>query len=213
MVHQSEKAMRQIGLMLLISGMCTLSAYSQPRSMVREEPGEQPPFLFFEPVNLIANDSSLSRLDIHYRIDQSFFIAVKSRDTSSPMRLMSRGEILIELFDSLEVSKGRSLQRVEIGTDRSERELPGKKWYQSVATFEAPPGRYKIVIEVDDLESERRFIDNKSTILLKRFGVASHETSTPLFIDGENMRAAPTSFTPIGFGPHLLFGSVFAGNR
>jgi GWxTD domain-containing protein len=173
---------------------------------MREEPGEPPPFLFFEPVNLIADDSSLSRLDIHYRIDQSFFIAVKDRDTSSLKSFMSRGEILIELFDSLEVSKARSLQKVEIKTDRSEREPPGKTWYQGIASFEASPGRYKIVFEIGDLESERRFIDDNSTVRLKRFGSTSRETSTPLFVDWKESQTSPKSLMSIGFGPNLLFG-------
>jgi GWxTD domain-containing protein len=198
--------MRQIRLILLVIGMCTMTAHSQPRNMMREEQGEPPPFLFFEPVNLIGSDSSLSRLDIHYRIDQSFFVAVKNRDTSSTKNLISRGEILIELFDSLESSKARFLQKVEIGTDRSDHEPPGKSWYQGIASFDAPPGRYKIVFEVDDLESERRFIGDNSKVLLKRFGATSRETSTPLFVDGENIQSTPKTLTPIAFGPNLLFG-------
>jgi len=198
--------MKQIGSMLLIMLTCSLSTLGQPRNMMREEPGEPPPFLFFESVNLLGNDSSLSRLDIHYRIDQSFFIAVKDRGTSSLKSFTSRGEVLIELFDSLEISKARSLQKVEIRTDRSERESPGKTWSQGIASFEVPPGRYKIVFEIDDLESERRFIDDKSTILLKRFGSGTRETSTPLFVDWRELQPSPKSLTPIGFGPNLLFG-------
>jgi GWxTD domain-containing protein len=69
---------------------------------------------------------------------------------------------------------------------------------------------YKIVFEVDDLESERRFIDDNSTVRLKRFGASSRETSTPLFVDWKELQTSPKSLTPIGFGPNLLFGGKAA---
>jgi GWxTD domain-containing protein len=198
--------MRAIAAMFFTVVLGTMSVYGQPRNMGRDEPGGMAPFLFFEAVNLISPDSSHSRLDIHYRIDKNFFVAVKNRDTSSTWTFMSRGEVLIELFDSLEVSRSRSIQRVEIGADRSDREPAGKTWYQDIASFELPPGLYKIVFEIDDLESERRFVDDKTTVRLKRFSSSSHETSTPLFIDWRNGKPASQSVTLIGFGPHLLFG-------
>jgi GWxTD domain-containing protein len=178
--------------------------------MMQDEPGGPPPFLFFEPLNLIATDSSLSRLDIHYRVDQNFFVAVKNRDTSSLWNFMSRGEVLIELLDSLGASKARTMQRLEIGTDRPDREPLGKKWYQGIATFEVPPGRYKIVFETDDLESERRFVDDNSTIRLKKFEAGSRGTSTPLFVDWKGGPNSVTTLIPVGFGPHLLFGKKTA---
>ena len=197
--------MRRVRLVLLCTVVCALTTHSQP-GMMRDDSGEPPPFLFYEPVNLIADDSTQSRLDIPYRIDQNFFVAVKNKDTSSPLEFASRGEILIEIFDSLEVSKARYIQKVGIGTDRPVRELPGKKWYQGIASFEVPPGSYKIVFEVDDLESERRYIDEKTVIRLKKFGKMPIEASTPLFIEWKEGQSAVSSFTPICFGPHLLFG-------
>ncbi|MBM2841425.1 MAG: hypothetical protein HW412_1953 [Bacteroidetes bacterium] len=202
--------MKAKAVLFLVMVLGTLVAESQPRIMPRDGQGEMPPFLFFEAVNLISSDSSLSRLDIHYRVERNFFVPVKSRDTSSGSQFTSRGEILIELFDSLDVSKSRSIQRVEIGVDRSEREPTEKSWYQGIASFELVPGLYKIVFEIDDLESERRYVDDKTTIRLKRFGASSRQTSTPLFVEWVDGKSAPQTVTPIGFGPHLLFGKKAA---
>lgn len=205
-----ERVMKRIGWMLLIMLSCAPGTSGQPRNMMLEEQGEPPPFLFFEPVNLLAHDSSLSRLDIHYRIDQSFFVTVKNSDTSSLSSFVSHGEVLFEVFDSAEVSKARSIQKVEIGTARSDRELPGKKWYRGIASFEIPPGRYKIVFEVDDVESERKFIDDHTTTSLRQFATASRETSTPLFVEWKDGQTSADPLVPIGFGPNLLFGKAAA---
>ncbi len=198
--------MKRITVAFIAILFCAFTAFSQPRGMMRDAPDEMPPFLFFEAVNLIATDSSLSRLDIQYRIDQNFFIAVKNRDSNSPLSFISRGEVLIDLFDSLGVSKARSIQRIEIGADNSERGPAGSKWSQGISSFQVPPGPYKIVFEIDDLESERRFTDDKYMVRLKKFGTTLRETSTPLFIDWKSGQAPLTTVTPIGFGPHLLFG-------
>ncbi|MEK9138762.1 MAG: hypothetical protein AAB393_16695, partial [Bacteroidota bacterium] len=202
--------MRQKILMIAMSTLAVLAAVGQPRNGLRNDEGDPPPFLFFEAVNLVAEDSTKSRLHIHYRIDQNFFVAVKNKDSSSPWNFASRGEILIELFDSLEVSNARSIQKIDIGADNSDRGPPGKKWYQGIASFEVPPGPYKIVFEADDLESERRFIDDKTVIRLKRFPPGSSETSTPLFVEWKSGQTMQTTLTPVGYGPHLLFGKKAA---
>ena len=202
-----EGAGMKLKVAVIISmALGTLTAYSQPRSMPGSEQGEMPPFLFLEAVNLISPDSSHSRLDVHYRIDRSFFVAVKNRDASSSWDFISRGEILIEVFDSMQVSRSRSIQRAEIGAERSEREPTEKSWYQGIASFELVPGLHKIVFEIDDLESERRYVDERTTVRLKRFGASSRETSTPLFVEWVDGKSTPHNMTPIGFGPHLLFG-------
>lgn len=201
--------MRQTALVLVIV-LCAAGASGQQRGMMRGGEEERPSSLFFEAVNLVSDDSSLSRLDIHYRIDQSFFVAVRNDDPSPESEFICRGEVLIELLDSLEVSRARSIQQVEAGSEHFDRELPGKKWYRNIASFELPPGPYKIVFEISDLESERRFVDDKSTVRLKKFTGESRETSTPLFVAWQPADSAPKVIDPVGFGPNLLFGKKAA---
>lgn len=202
-----DNTAKRMGWALVITLIYVSCTVGQPRTMMREDPEEPPPFFFFEPVNLVvAHDSSLSRLDIHYRIDQTFFVAIKNRDSSSSSAFVSRGEVLVELFDSTDVSKARSIQRIELATNQALREPEGKEWHRGMASFEVPPGRYKIVIELDDFESERRFIDDRTTITLKRFPVPSRETSTPLFVEWKLGQTTTDTLVPVGFGPNLLFG-------
>ena len=202
--------MKRITLMLVMF-LVTLGASGQQRSMMRGgEEDQRPSILFFEAVNLFSGGSSLSRLDLHYRIDQSFFIAVRNQDPSPQSEFICRGEVLIELLDSLEVSRARSIQQVEAASEHSDRELPGKKWYRNIASFELPPGQYKIVFEINDLESERRFVEDKSTVRLKRFAGTSSEMSTPLFVTWQGDNSDAHVLDPIGFGPNLLFGKKAA---
>lgn len=201
-----EVGMLHKSLVALIALLLPLAGVAQPRGgMPGDEPGEQrTPFFFFELVNLVGDDSSLARLDIPYRIDQSFFIAVV--DPHSRAGFVSRGDLLIELVDSLGVSVSRHMESIEIETDKAEGEIPGQKWHRGIASFQVPPGPYKIILEIDDRESERRHIDNNARIRLRRLTGDQHETSTPLFILRPRENAHISQVTPVGFGPHLRYG-------
>jgi GWxTD domain-containing protein len=193
-------------LVVLLVLLLPRSGWTQPRGgMPGEEPGEQrAAFLFFEPINLIADTPTLSRLDIPYRIDQSFFVAVVNQKAGPGF--VSRGDVLIELVDSLGISKSRYMESIEIDTDKPEGETPGKKWYRGLASFQVPPGPYKIIFEIDDRESERRHIDDGTMLRLKRLNAAEGEISTPVFIVRPQEMLNMTHISPVGFGPHLRFG-------
>jgi len=161
-------------------------------------------FLFFEAVNLISSDSTKSRIDIHYRIDQEFFVLTRNTSPSFPWDFKRRGEIAIELLDSLGESRARDIERAEMGTNDTE---PGdvRHWHQGVASFNVPPGLYKVVLEIDDLESERKHINREATIRARKFDSDS-AYSTPLFIDWTGPGFLPDSLVSENFGGNMLFG-------
>lgn len=202
--------MAKSGVLILSFTLGVAHVFAQPRMMTGDNMDAGPQFLFFEAVNLVPSDSTMSRLDIPYRIDQNFFIPVRNNDTTLPWLFVSRGEVLIEIFDSLDVSKARAIQSIELGAEQPDREPAVKKWYTNIASFEVPPGLYKIVFEIDDLESSRRFIDDKSRVRLKSFRTGSNETSTPLFVAWDNQGSIPDAVSPVGFGPNLLFATKAA---
>jgi GWxTD domain-containing protein len=205
--------MEDVGMRTLTAVLAGLMISTSPLPAQPRSGGDQEgmaPFLFTEPVNLIAADSSLSRLDVHYRIDRGFFVAVKSRDSSSSWAFICRGDILVEVFDSLDVSRSRTIHHVELGVNQPTHDQTEKTWYSGIASFDLAPGPYRIVLEIDDLESERRYVDNRTTIRLKRFSVTSQETTTPLFVQWDRGITSSQSLIPVGFGPHLLFGKEAA---
>ena len=170
-------------------------------------PEEQPRFLFYEATNLIAQDSTKSRVDIHYRIDQQFFVQVKNPDSSFPWKFRRRGEVLVELDDSTGVSRARSIDEVIIGGAEADESPEPKQWQQGLISFSVPPGRYTIVMEVTDLESDRNYLDQSRTIRAMDFRSAGLESATPLFVSDSGSTTPPSTLVLQNFGGDLLFGS------
>jgi GWxTD domain-containing protein len=161
-------------------------------------------FLFFEAVNLISSDSTKSRIDIHYRIDQEFFVLTRNSSSSFPWEFKRRGEIAIELLDSLGVSKAREIERAEMGTNDTE-PTDVRHWYEGIATFNVPPGFYKVILEIDDLDSERKHVNRDATVRARKFDSDS-SYSTPMFVDWTAPGVSPDSLASENFGGNMLFG-------
>jgi GWxTD domain-containing protein len=132
---------------------------------------------------------------------------VKNTDSTFPWNFKRSGEILVELIDSLDFSKARDIRRFDIGADRIEDDLNPKVWYQGFVSFNVSPGLYRIIIEANDLESTRSFLDRKSTIRAKKFDLHAFETSTPLFVYWTNNSFPPKGINPENFGGNLEFGA------
>lgn len=177
---------------------------SQPPQQLETPVGEQLSY-FYEAVNLAADVPGKSRVDILYRIDTQFFVAVRNTNPDLAYPFVRRGEVLVELFDRNDVSKARDIRRFEIGETNAERMPDQQAWHEGVASFTVDPGEYRIVFEVDDLESSRKRLDNRRKIHAKAFDGNTTETSSPLFIFPPDPQD-PDRITPINFGGEMLFG-------
>jgi len=197
--------MNRVGAVLIGIILCMpLLAQEQ---MERQRPplvGEhQEQFVFYQAINLLADDSTLSRVDIPYRIDHQFFVAIKNNDPALPFPFKRRGELLVELLDENHISKARDINRFVIGAEDPDTQ-PGKKaWYEGVASFTVPPGKYTIVFDLSDLESARTFLEQNKKVAAKKFHTSALETSTPMFVQP----LAADSLTLINFGGNILFGT------
>lgn len=198
--------MRRMMFVLAMGFLFALSLFAQfpPRL-----PGEEPQFIFYEAVNLFASDLSMSRVDIHYRIDEDFFIALKNSEPSFPWQFKRRGEILIELLDSTGVSAARNIHRIELGTNTAEISDSATTWYQRIVSFNVHPGLYTIAIEVSDLESERKFLDRSRKLLAQRSVADTLTASSQFFIFPipDDYPKDPVNLTPQFLGGNILFGS------
>ena len=169
----------------------------------RGDRGQLHPFVFFEAVNLVSPDSSLSRVDIHYRIDMDFFVPVKNSDPQFPWAFQRKGEILAELVDSDGMTRERETQEVDRGDHSSEHPPDERQWHQGSFSFEVPPGTYTILFDVDDQESTRRFTDKSRRITAARFRDGGATNSTAIFV-----RSLPGQrLTLQNFGGNVRFGS------
>ncbi len=197
----------RLAVLLVLQCIVTGPALSQPRpGQGRPESGAE--LIFFDPVLLFAPDSSRVRVDIPVRIDESFFVAVRNSDTSFHSTFRRRGELLVELTDSLDSSVARDLASIVIGSDSDEPAPGARRWYTALFSFELKQGSYSINIDVTDLESPRHY-NNRArrvhAVLPRRDSLA---VSDPLFVDWADSLTGRRSIQPLNFGGDLLFGAA-----
>ncbi|MBI5474872.1 MAG: GWxTD domain-containing protein [Ignavibacteriae bacterium] len=181
------------------------SGQGQPQGMPqgRGDLSDEMPFFFYEAINLIASDSTQSRVDIQYRVDSQFFVNVKNTDKAFPHPFIRRGEVYLELLDNDGVSKARKIDRVEIGEQSTGNVTGPKTWYQGVASFVVAPGEYSITFEISDLESERKFLDRNRKVVAQNFSGDKLQASTPMFIVPFDKKG----ITPQMYGGNVLYGT------
>jgi len=166
--------------------------------------------LYYAAVNLLSADSSRTRIDIHYRIDENFFVAVRNPDTTFPHEFRRRGEVSVELVDSSVGSVARELENVLIGSESAENALGPKRWHQGIFSLDVRPGTYRIVIEVNDLESKRSVVERSRTLSAYAPHGQPLAVSTPLFLARPDTARVPQRLVPQNFGDELLFGTPTA---
>ncbi len=191
---------------LLTAGLMSVSGRAQQSMppMQSMQPDEMP-FFYYEAVNLVGTDSTRSRIDIPYRVDNQFFVTVRNTDASFPHAFVRRGEVYLELLDKDGVSKARKIDRFEIGEVSTENVPTPKRWHEGIASFMVPPGEYSITFEINDLESERKFLDRNRTVVAQQFAGDKLQISNPLFVMPASNSAQTIS--PLTFGGNILYGA------
>jgi len=178
-----------VGVVLLgiIAGAGVAAA--QP-SMPMQMPMDRQHEVFVAATGFPGSDSTMARVDVVYRIDHEFFVPVRTSDSSVASPYVRSGEILIELFDSTDVSAAREIRQVVIPA-RQVGPSPGERsWYEGMASFAVPPGMYRLFVEATDRQSERRYLHPRTMV---RAPVASRTPMAlfPVFFiseqDGDRM--------------------------
>lgn len=189
-----------------------LSRQDQPAPLFEDVPP-----VYYEAFNTPTDDSSLSRLDVIYRIGHHFFIFIKNdkffatADTGEHLRrwpFIARCMITVEVLHPSGISVGRDIVQKEIGTNDPEREQHRQEFLQGIFSFSLPPGEYTLVFQVNDLESNREFLDKTKIIKLRDFRKAPLEVSDILFVE-PFQRGQPATFIPVNLGSDVFFGRNF----
>lgn len=190
-----------------------------------QSPFNESPPVYYEAFNLPADDTSKSRVDITFRISYGVFIFVKNdkytstdasvddptrRDNSRRWPFIARCFITVELLDKSEVSVARELVQKEIGTNNPERDANRSEFLQGMFSFTLPPDEYTIVFKVDDLESNKEFLDKSRKVRLRDFSQQPIEVSDILFIEPlGGPRSETIEFVPVNLGGDVFFGRNF----
>jgi GWxTD domain-containing protein len=167
--------------------------------------GEAAAFMLVDAVNLPAEDTTQSRLDVMYRIDRSFFVPVKNNDPAAILPYLRRGELLIEVVDSAGTSQARDLYRIEIEDDKTDRPPLELEWHQGVVSFQIPPGRYRLRVELSDLESKRTYLNDHIPVIARPFAPSRFALSDPFFVMKGARGTLSDTLRASNIGGDLLF--------
>ena len=188
----------------ILAFMWTPGLQAQPRT---ESPGPMPQSVFFEVVRLFSSDSTRQLVDIHYRVDESFFIAVKNTDSSFHHAFRRDGEVLVELTDSVSGAVSRNLDRVLIGDETEEPSQFPRKWSQGIMSFSLRPGVYALNFEVTDHESRHDFADRTRMVRVPKPVPGEPGLSDLVFITNRDEKEIPARIVPANFGGDAVFGA------
>ena len=182
--------MKRMVVLAVLVHLLARALLAQPQEQPQREE-QRPGFFLYEAINRPDLDSTQSRVDIPYRVDHEFFVPVKNSDTSTHWPFVRRGEVAIDLIDSVGVSHARAISEVVIGQNSSERGAEQKQWYQGVSSFLVPPGPYTIQVEITDLESQRHVLEKQRKVRAHGFSPSDSTLSVIGFVKGERKLPVP----------------------
>jgi len=160
----------------------------------------------YQALSLFRTDSAKYRVDIHYRIGQSFFIFVRNESPGSNGSYIARGELIVELLNDQRVSVAREIRQLPLARNTLPRETDRPPGIQGVVSLSAPPGTYTVVFSVDDRESGRTFMERNRKITLLTPSLKTLEASDIVFIQRPVVEPGSAMVVATNRGGHTLFG-------
>lgn len=170
----------------------------------------RPPNLLvsYEAVSLFGADTSQGIVNIHYRIDQRFFIFLRNGLEAKPDDFVARGELLIELLNEANISAARDIRQITLKRSALPSEKDRPPDLEGAVSFGVAPGEYKIVFSLDDRGSDHSFLERIRKVRVISTRLGQFDLSTPIFAYQDSL---PTSegapvFVPFNRGSSILFG-------
>jgi GWxTD domain-containing protein len=180
----------------------TSPTFSQHRE---EDLRENPPPVYIETHNLPSADTLKSRIDIMYRIPYDFFIFVKNTTKSQAKSFLGNSEIAIEILDSSKTSVARTLAARYLQADFPDPDSLKNDFILGGTSTSLSPGVYSLVVEVNDRESHRHFLDKSRTIDLKNFSREDFALCDVIFTYQQH-QPADSQVLPIMYNETIPFG-------
>jgi GWxTD domain-containing protein len=197
----------RVGILICLLFAFALVANAQRRNASAE--GQQ--YLYFETINLPSDKPDLGRLDINFRIAKNFFVFIRTTDQGAPQPFSGRGEIIIELFDREGRSVAREITERSLYSSVHRQEPPDMEYLEGIFSFDIPPGEYRLYIQINDLQSARRFTDRDRRAMVRTFPPDSLAVSDILFLESLGSSRPTAIFNPLNLGGNVFFGRNFDG--
>jgi GWxTD domain-containing protein len=193
-------------LLLAVLSLVAVPALEAQMNLDQSEPRNPNMPITYQAVSLFRPDSAMYRVDIHYRIGQSFFIFVRNESSVSKVEYTARGELVVELLNDQRVSVAREIRQLPLTRNTLPRETDRPPSVQGVVTLTASPGAYTVVFSVDDRESGRTFMERNKKLTLPVPSLKSLDISEMLFVQKPFAEKASSMFVPTNRGGNTLYG-------
>jgi GWxTD domain-containing protein len=165
--------------------------------------------IYFETIHLISDVPGKRRLDVNYRMAYDFFVFVRNNDLEAKDPHIARADVAVEILDSNKISVARQIVHKELFATAMPNQQSQKKFLQGIFSFTLSPGRYTIVTEVNDVESTRKYFDDKRTITLEDELSHSLFLSDVIFAETVTKRDSLAKLVPLNYGGDVPFSYTF----
>ncbi len=197
---------RSLALFVIMLTLCR-PGMGQPQRMMPEE--QQGQFVYITAVTYPDTGADRTRIDVRYRIDRNFFVAVRTTDPAAGGPFLRAGEILIELFDSSNTSASRKIDRVSVPDTQAERDPGEALWYEGMASFSVKQGSYRVFFEATDRQSDRRYVHHGQGLMVRAISpVQDGLTLFPLGTIAPVTDLRTATIVPDNFGDDVLFAAA-----
>jgi GWxTD domain-containing protein len=191
---------------LLISSILACVFISYPATGQQRVHQAESSFSFFETLTFPTGKENLFRLDINYRILKSFFVFMRTSAHDAEFEFEAGFELSIEIFDTQGQSRTREITQRLLRSDLATFEFPDIEYITGSLTFELPPGEYRLLIQVRDKNSQRRYTDRE-----RRVTIPDYRTDLAvfdiLFIESIPQENRINRFLPVNLGGNVFFNS------
>ena len=208
-LDRTMEAMKRLCLLPLGAALLCPPLHTQPIPVQEPQDRFADPSarqLFYEAINFPSDTPGLSRLDILYRVDLSFFVAIRNPNGVGQPEFLRHGEIVVELIDSLGLSRARDTDVLAEESSTSESTAGLREWHQGIMSFNVQPGIYTLAISVTDRESDRGILERRKTARAKAFPTDQPAVSTPFLALWSDTMTTPERLFPQNFGGGAKFG-------
>lgn len=194
--------MREVGVFLILLLITGSRGFAQPFSAPDQQ--RESNMVFYEAISLDSPTPGSDRVDIVYRINHEFFIAIRNNGQTPPF--LRRGELLIELFDSTGISAAREIRRLDLASQGSAGKNGEVAWDEGVISLSVPPGQYSVLVELDDLESRRKFLDKSRSVRTVNASAVQPGRIQGIFVHLTDVDSGTIQIQPFNYGGGVPFG-------
>lgn len=195
-----------IPLLLSAAGFSSLTAQIPDERAEGFQPRFQSQAVSYEAVALFGEDTGNAVVNIHYRIQQHYFIFIRNDGEPKTAAYLARGELMIELLDEQRTSVARQIKQIALSRNTLPRENEQLPDIQGSMSFTVLPGNYQIVFSLDDRESGRSFLERTRRVVARIPNLTTLELSQPLFLQ-PTINPDERTFIPMNRGGDAVFGT------